>query len=129
MDYYLLKTLKNTTIDEAEIVVSEKLKELGFGVVTYLDVSKTLNQKIGAEFRPYRILGACHPHFAHKALLANDKIGVMLPCNVCLQVVDNKDVEVFTINPLVAMQAMNEPGVQELANEVYQKLEGLLEKL
>lgn len=129
MEIYLSKIIANTSFDKVEELVTIKLKEQGFGVITEIDVQATLKNKIGVEFRPYKILGACNPNFAHAALSVNDKIGVMLPCNVCLQQVDEKSVEVFAINPLEAMKAMNDQGAEELAWQVYQRLSLMLDSL
>lgn len=129
MEIYLSKIIANTSFDKVEELVTIKLKEQGFGVITEIDVQATLKNKIGVEFRPYKILGACNPNFAHAALSVNDKIGVMLPCNVCLQQVDEKSVEVFAINPLEAMKAMNDQGAEELARQVYQRLSLMLDSL
>ena len=84
MSYYFNKTLDASFEDAVERVKAE-LKKEGFGVLTDIDVRKTLQEKIGVDFRPYRILGACNPLFAYKALVAEDKIGTMLPCNVIVQ--------------------------------------------
>jgi len=129
MEIYLSKILQNTTFEEAENRVVEKLKEQGFGVITEIDVKATFKKKLDVEFKPYKILGACNPQIAHKALSKDDKIGVMLPCNVCLQQSGNNDIEVFTINPLMAMAAMSTPGAEELASEVYDKLNQMLNSL
>jgi uncharacterized protein (DUF302 family) len=129
MEIYLSKIIANTSFDKVEELVTNKLKEQGFGVITEIDVQATLKNKIGVEFRPYKILGACNPNLAHAALSVNDKIGVMLPCNVCLQQVGEKSVEVFAINPLEAMKAMNDQGAEELARQVYQRLSLMLDSL
>lgn len=129
MEFYLSKILHGHTIDSAEQVVTEKLKAKGFGVVTYLDVSATLKAKIGVDFRPYRILGACSPHHAHKVLSRHDKVGVMLPCNVCLQHIDDKTVEVFAINPLAAMQGFGGKGLDQFAEEVSGMIQAVLDEL
>jgi len=84
MTYYFAKTI-DAPFDEAVEKTVAALKQHGFGVLTRIDVKNTLKEKIGAEFRPYVILGACNPHMAHKALQAEDKIGTMLPCNVIVQ--------------------------------------------
>jgi len=94
-----------------------------------MDVKATLKNKIDVDFRPYKILGACNPQFAYKALSKADKVGVMLPCNVCLQQHGENDVEVFAINPLVAMQAINSPEVEELGKEVYTSLKTVIDSL
>ena len=73
--------------------------------------------KIGADIKPYFILGACNPHFAYKALQQENKIGTMLPCNVLVQQLDNGDIEVSAVDPLASMQAIENPGLAEIANE------------
>ncbi|HNW50427.1 MAG TPA: DUF302 domain-containing protein [Prolixibacteraceae bacterium] len=129
MEIYLSKTLGNTNFADAESRVIDKLKEQGFGVITEIDVQATFKAKLNVDFKPYKILGACNPHFAHSVLSKNDKIGVMLPCNVCLQQISENSVEVFTINPLEAMKAMNDQGAEELAGQVYTKLSAMLQSL
>lgn len=129
MEYYISKIMPKTGIAQAEAVVVEKLKEQGFGIITEIDVAATLKNKIDVDFRPYKILGACNPQFAHKALQKSDKMGVMLPCNVCLQQHGEHDVEIFAINPLVAMQAINSPEVEELAKAVYSSLKTVIDSL
>lgn len=129
MEIYLSKILKNRSFEDAEKLVVEKLKEQGFGVITEIDVKSTFKVKLDVDFKPYKILGACNPHFAYKALSENDKIGVMLPCNVCIQQTGENDIEVFTINPLEAMQAIKTPGAEELAREVYNRLKIMLDSL
>jgi len=129
MEIYLSKILSDISFANAEALVTEKLKEQGFGIVTEIDIQATLKSKIGVEFRPYKILGACNPHFAFDALTKNDKIGVMLPCNVCLQQKSEDTIEVFAINPLAAMESITDPGVSELAQLVYGKLTAMLNSL
>ena len=98
MSYYFNKTI-TLPFDEAVDRVKAELKKDGFGVLTEIDVQKTLKEKLGVDFRPYRILGACNPPFAYKALLAEDKIGTMLPCNVIVQELAPGRVEVAAIDP------------------------------
>ena len=101
------------------------LKAEGFGVLSDIDIRATLKAKLGAEFRPYRILGACNPPLAHRALQAEDKIGAMLPCNVIVQ--EKPDgVEVSTVNPLAGMERIGNPALTALANEVAGKLKRVL---
>ena len=85
MHYYISSTVKNSSFNEVEKKVTELLKEQGFGVITEIDAQATFKNKLDIDFRPYKILGACNPAFAHKVLEADDKMGVMLPCNVCIQ--------------------------------------------
>ncbi len=85
MKYYFQKTMTGVSFDEAIEKVTEELKKEGFGILTEIDVQATLKKKLDVDFRKYRILGACNPPFAHKALLEEDNIGTMLPCNVIVQ--------------------------------------------
>ncbi|MBV8416459.1 MAG: DUF302 domain-containing protein, partial [Verrucomicrobia bacterium] len=102
--------------------VVDALKREGFGVLTDIDVAATMKQKLGVEFRPYRILGACNPPLAHKALSAEDKVGVMLPCNLIVQEIDAGEIEVAAIDPLTAMESVGNPALTDLAREVADKL-------
>jgi uncharacterized protein (DUF302 family) len=121
MGYYISRTIKSG-FDEAVADVVDALKREGFGVLTDIDVAATMKQKLGIEFRPYRILGACNPPLAHKALSAEDKIGVMLPCNVIVQEAGAGKVEVAAIDPRTAMERVGNPALTDLANEVADKL-------
>ena len=112
-------------VDEA----AEKLKEQGFGIITEIDVTRTLKSKIGVEFRPYRILGACNPALAHEALKLEDKVGTMLPCNVIVQELAPGRVEVAAINPVASMAAIDNPALLEKAAFVRAKLEKVIESL
>ena len=129
MSYYFNKILKNTSFDEAIEKVTIELKKEGFGVLTEIDVKETLKKKIDVDFRKYRILGACNPHFAYKALSAEDKIGVFLPCNVIVQEHENGEVEVAAVDPIASMISVNNPALGSLAQEVQQKLKLVIENL
>lgn len=128
MSYYFRKTL-NMPFDEAITYVTEELKKEGFGILTEIDVKATLKKKLGADFRNYRILGACNPPFAFKALLAEDKIGTMLPCNVIVQEVGDGVAEVAAIDPIASMQAIENPTLSEVALEVQAKLKQVVDGL
>jgi uncharacterized protein (DUF302 family) len=121
MSYYISRTIESG-FDKAVAKVIDALKEEGFGVLTDIDVAATMQQKLGIDFRPYRILGACNPPLAHKALSAEDKIGVMLPCNVIVQEAGAGKVEVAAIDPRPAMERVGTPALTDLANEVADKL-------
>ena len=121
MSYYISRTIESR-FDNALAKVVDALKGEGFGVLTDIDVAATMKQKLGIEFRPYRILGACNPPLAHKALSAEDKIGVMLPCNVIVQEAGAGKVEVAAIDPRTAMERVGNPALMDLANEVADKL-------
>ena len=121
MSYFISRTIESD-FDKAVAEVIDALKEKGFGVLTDIDVAATMKQKLGIDFRPYRILGACNPPLAHKALAAEDKIGVMLPCNVIVQEAGTGKVEVAAIDPRIAMERVGNPALMDLANEVADKL-------
>jgi uncharacterized protein (DUF302 family) len=103
--------------------VKEALKNEGFGVLTEIDVAGTLKAKIGKDFRPYCILGACNPHFAFQALSVEPHIGVMLPCNVIVQRYDNGEIEVSSIDPATAMETVGNDKLIGVATQVRQALE------
>ena len=121
MKYYHEKTLKDASFEEAIQKVTDALKEEGFGILTEIDVKETLKKKLDKDFRPYKILGACNPPFAHIALLAEDKIGAMLLCNVIVQQVNN-GVEVAAVDPVASMQAVENEGLSEIAKEIQARL-------
>ncbi|MDA3822131.1 MAG: DUF302 domain-containing protein [Bacteroidales bacterium] len=128
MKYYHEKTLKDISFEEAIQKVTDALKEEGFGILTEIDVQDTLKKKLEEDFRPYRILGACNPPFAHKALLADDKIGAMLPCNVIVQQNDD-GVEVAAVDPVASMQAVDNKVLAKIAEEIQSKLKSVIEDL
>ena len=107
--------------------VKDALKNEGFGVLTEIDVAGTLKTKIGKDFRPYRILGACNPSFAFEALSEEANIGVMLPCNVIVQRYDNDEVEVSSIDPATVMQTVSNPKLDAVANQVRAALKRVVE--
>jgi uncharacterized protein (DUF302 family) len=128
MKYYYEKTLTNTTFDEAIEKVTAALKEKGFGILTEIDVKETMKKKLDEDFRPYRILGACNPPYAHKALLAEDKIGTMLPCNVIVQELED-GIEVAAVDPVTSMQAVDNEKLTEIATEIQSRLKSVIESL
>lgn len=121
MSYYFSKTLQMSP-EQAIPHVTAALAAKGFGVLTTIDVSATLKKKLGVDFRPYTILGACNPSFAHKALQSEDKIGTMLPCNVVVQEVGKGRVEVSAVDPVASMQAVENPKLAPIAGEVRELL-------
>lgn len=119
----------STNFEYTITLVTEELKKEGFGVLTEIDVKETLKKKLDVDFRKYRILGACNPPLAYKALSAEENIGVMLPCNVIVQELDNGTVRVSAINPMEAMKAVANPNLEEVANTVSEKLVKVLNNL
>jgi uncharacterized protein (DUF302 family) len=126
--YYFGKTV-DLSFDAAIARVTEELKKEGFGVLTEIDVQATLKKKLDVDFRPYRILGACNPPFAHKSLQAESHIGVFLPCNVIVQDAGNGKIEVAAVDPLVAMSRVDNPALESVAKEVQAKLQRVIENL
>ena len=128
MSYHISKTVAGS-MDDVAARVTTALAEKGFGVLTTIDVQATLKKKLGVDFRPYRILGACNPHHAYKALQAEDKIGTMLPCNVILQERRGGKVEVSAVDPVASMAAVEAPALAPLAQEVRGLLAAVVEGL
>jgi uncharacterized protein (DUF302 family) len=128
MKYYFNKTIKGT-FEEVIEKVTQGLKAEGFGILTEIDVTATLKKKLDVNFKKYRILGACNPPYAHKALQAEDKIGTMLPCNVIVQEIEDGVIEVAAVNPMASMQAVENEKLNDVANEITSMLENVIEKL
>ena len=127
MSYYFSKTI-DLDFDNAIDKVIEELKKEGFGILTDIDVRATLKEKLDVNFHNYRILGACNPKFAYKALQAENKIGTMLPCNVIVQEKDGRT-ELTAVDPVASMQAVDNPNLKEIAEEVRSKLRKVIEIL
>ena len=128
MQYYFNKTI-NGTFEDVIDKVTQRLKEEGFGILTEIDVTETLKKKLDVDFKKYRILGACNPPYAHKALQIEDKIGTMLPCNAIVQEIEAGVIEVAAVNPMASMQAVENEKLNEIANEITAMLENVIEKL
>ena len=128
MNYYFNKKLKNTSFEEAKQRTTNALKEEGFGVLTNINMQNTLKNKLDVEIERYEILGACNPKFAYKALQSEDKIGLMLPCNVVIRELE-EGVEVSVVDPIVSMMGINNKALEPIAGEVRTKLKSVLEKL
>ncbi|MBT8245307.1 DUF302 domain-containing protein [Winogradskyella sp.] len=128
MQYYFNKVV-NGTFEDVIDKVTQRLKEEGFGILTEIDVTETLKKKLDVDFKKYRILGACNPPYAHKALQTEDKIGTMLPCNVIVQEIEAGVIEVAAVNPMASMQAVENEKLNEVANEITAMLENVIEKL
>ena len=128
MSYYLGKILPIAFAD-AIIRTMDALKNEGFGVLTDIDVSATLKQKIGVEFPSYRILGACNPALAYEALKLESRVGTMLPCNVVVRDAGGGQTEVAAIDPVASMQAIDNPELKRAAEQVRAKLERVIAAL
>ena len=128
MNYFKSQKV-NLPFDQAITHVTEGLKEEGFGVLTEIDVKATLKKKLDVDFKNYRILGACNPPYAYKALQAEDKIGLMLPCNVVVEEQEDGTVEVSAVDPVASMQAITNEKLEPVAEEIRSKLARVIEKL
>ena len=129
MEFFIAKKINQGTFDDLDQKIREELKGEGFGVITEIDMKKTFKEKIDVDFRNYKILGACNPAFAHKALIAEDKIGTFLPCNVVIQESPQGGLEVMAFDPVSAMMELDNPELSKLSIEIREKLIRVLDKL
>ena len=128
MSYYFAKTI-DASFEDAIVKTTETLKKYGFGVLTEIRMHEKLKEKVGVDFQKYTILGACNPPIAYKALLAENKIGTMLPCNVIVQDLGNGKIEVAAVNPIESMKAITNPALGEVAAQVTDMLKRMIEEL
>lgn len=128
MTYYFSAKLQ-VPFDDAIARAEAALKTEGFGVISRIDIQQTLKSKIDVDFRPYTILGACNPTLAHEALQLEDKVGLMLPCNVIVQQSGSDEVEVAAIDPVASMQAITNPELVRAAAVVREKLARAIDQL
>jgi len=128
MSYYMSKIV-GLSFDEAIEKVTGELKKEGFGILTEIDVQQTLKKKLDVDFRKYKILGACNPPLAYQALRTEDKIGVMLPCNVIVQEHSEARVEVSAMDPMGALQAIDNPDLRQIAREAQERLKRVIDQL
>lgn len=129
MEFFIAKKFKDRSFHEMDSKVRDELKKEGFGVITEIDIKKTLKEKIDVDFRNYTILGACNPQFAYKALQTEDKIGILLPCNVVIQETKDGEVEVLAFDPASVMMTMESPALEEVSSQVREKLTRVLDAL
>jgi uncharacterized protein (DUF302 family) len=128
MSYYFNKKV-SYSFDDALVRVTEELKKEGFGILSEIDVQGALKKKLDVDFKKYRILGACNPPFAYKALQEEDKIGTMMPCNVIVEENEDGSVEVSAIDPEASMQAVPNQSLAAIAHEVSAKLKKVIDSL
>ncbi len=128
MAYYFSKTL-STSFDDAVEKVTAALFAEGFGVISEVDLHEKIKYKLGVDFKRYRILGACNPAYSYKALQAEDKVGVMLPCNVLVIEQGDNEIEIAAVNPSDAMMAVHNDVVAEVAVKVGEHLQKALDRL
>ena len=127
MSYHFTKTVR-ASFDEAIKRTLDELKKEGFGILMEIDVQETLKKKLDVDFRRYKILGACNPPFAYQALQAEDKIGTMLPCNVIVQE-RSGGIEISAVDPVASMQAIDNPSLAKIAEQVRAKLKKVIDNL
>jgi uncharacterized protein (DUF302 family) len=126
---YYINTRLHKSFEKTVQLVTEALKVEGFGVLTEISIHDTLKEKLGVDFRKYKILSAYSPDYAYKALLEEDKIGVILTCNVIVQETTDGAIEVAAANPVASMLAIENPKLIDLAIEIHQKLKTVIDKL
>jgi uncharacterized protein (DUF302 family) len=129
MDYFNSKNFKGTTVADIRSKVEDALKSEGFGVLTEIDIQATMKKKLDKDYLPHIILGACNPVFADKVLTVDQRISLMLPCNVTIRELGDGAVEVAMINPLEAMKAIDNPSIEAYAKEVSEKLNKALDNI
>ncbi len=125
MSYHISRQL-HTSFAEAETRVLRQLEEEGFGILSEIDVQATLKKKLDIDFTPYTILGACNPGFAYQALQVEPHAGTMLPCNVILRELPEGNIEVSAVDPLASMQAINNPELGSIAEQIRNKLKKVI---
>src|SRR5664280_2951341 len=125
MKYYISKKI-TADFDQAILLVTESLKKEGFGVLTEINIQEKLKEKLNVDFRKYKILGACNPSYAYKALQQEDKIGVMLPCNVIIQERTNGEIEVAAVDPAASMLSIDNDDLRMIATEIRLKLQNVI---
>lgn len=128
MSYYFSTVVKGD-FDNIIDKTTALLQKEGFGVLTQIDIQQTLKKKLDVDFNRYKILGACNPQFAYKALQIENKVGTMLPCNVIVQELANGTIEVAVVNPIQSMQAIKNQALEAIANEVTDKLKNVIKNL
>ena len=126
---YHLSTTMDGSFDDAIAKVTGALKEKGFGILTTIDFKKAFKEKINEDFRPYTVLGACNPGFAFKALGEEEKLGVLLPCNILVEEIEPGKIGVSAMNPAEALAAVGNPNLEPMANEVQGMIEDVINGL
>ena len=120
---YTISNTVNLEFDAAITAITESLKTQGFGIITEIDLSSTLKNKIDKDIAPYKILGACNPNYAYEAVTNEPQVGVMLPCNVIVRQLENNQVEIAAIDPIASMMAIENDKLHGFASEVKALLE------
>lgn len=126
MAYYFHTVIEKSSFDEVLEKLTEALKSEGFGILTEIDVQATFKKKLNVDFKKYKILGACNPQFAYKAIKAEDKIGVFLPCNIVVEENNEGNIEVSAVDPIASMVSVENKELGSLAREVQEKLKNVI---
>jgi uncharacterized protein (DUF302 family) len=126
---YYINTKVNASFEQTVKYVKEALKAEGFGILTEIDMHEKLKEKLGVDFRKYKIMGACSPLHAYKALQTDDKIGTLLPCNIIVQELANNEVEVATVDPVASILAVENSALVAIAREIREKLTRIIRSL
>ncbi len=129
MNYSIERSFSNTSFEEIIKKTTEALKSEGFGILNEIDMKATLKQKINEDIKPYKVLGACNPSFAHKALLADDNIGVFLPCSVVVKQNDMDGIDVAVVNPAFLSNAVANPELEQLMHQLNDKIRLVMERI
>ncbi len=129
MSYYFNKVLENDNFDDVYNRVVTELKLEGFGVLTQINVDEVLKEKLGVKFKKYAILGACNPHAAYRLLKKEEKVGAFLPCNVVIEEHDDGNIEVFSVDPIAALKAVNNNTIGCHLIDIQQKLKRVIENI
>ena len=129
MRHYNAKTVSGKSFEEVRKSVEVALKDAGFGILTEIDLQKTMKMKLDKDYLPHLILGACNPYYADKVLAIDPSISTMLPCNVTIREIEKEKYEVSTINPLFAMEGVGNAELRVHAGEIQDKLQGMLDSI
>jgi uncharacterized protein (DUF302 family) len=128
MSYYFSRIL-DTSFEAAVRLVMEKLKEEGLAVLTDIDIQEICREKLNVDFGKYRILGVCSPRMAYDALMVENKIGALMPCNIIIRETDERQVEVSSVDPVASMIAVKNEGLKEIALRLQSELRRIVETL
>ena len=121
-NYYIAKTVKSNNFAEVVENVTAELKSEGFGVVAEINFKNTFKEKIGIDIPKYLVLGACNPPFAYRSVLSEQRIGLLLPCNVLIREIEDDKIEVSVVDPMSTMQSVENSELLDVAKEIKEKL-------
>ena len=128
MDYFYSKITSGMNFEQAVEKVTFELQKEGFGILSNINIKDTFKKKLNVDFKKYTILGACNPHYAHKILQKEDKIGVFLPCNIVIEENENKEIEIAAVNPIASLLSVNNDNIGCFLIDIQQKLKRAIDK-